>query len=60
VGCYFQGFSIICLDIYSDQDKIYAVICKLDVYGEGDPVSRGGGVELKLRIFVSVLGVKTN
>jgi hypothetical protein len=43
VVCYFQGFSIICLDIYSDQDKIYSAICKLDVYGEGDPVSGEGG-----------------
>ena len=58
--CYFQGCSIICLDIYGDQDKIYSAICKLDVYGEGDPVSGGVGVGLQLRIFVSVLGVKTN
>jgi hypothetical protein len=61
VVCYFQGFNIICLDIYSHQDKIYSAICKLDVYGEGDPVSGGRGVGLQLRIiFVSVLGVKTN
>jgi hypothetical protein len=40
---YFQGFRVICLDIYSDQDKIYSAICKLDVYGEGDPGVRGRG-----------------
>lgn len=59
--CYFQGFNIICLDIYGDQDKIYSVICKLVVYNEGDPVSGEGGVGLQLGIiFVSVLGAKTN
>ena len=61
VVCYFQGINSICLDIYSDQDKIYSAICKLDVYGEGDPVSGGGGLGLQLRIisrFVS--GAKKN
>jgi len=58
---YFQGMNIICLDIYSDKDKIYSAICKLDVYGVGDPVSGGGGVGLQLRIIsVSVSGAKTN
>lgn len=60
--CYFQGFSIICLEIYGGEDKIYSAICKLNVNGEVDPVLGGeGGMGMQLRIiFVSVLGVKTN